>query len=100
MDRQLTVEYEKETGAPFIDSLTGLFNHGFFQISLEREIIRSTRHSEIFTLALIDIDSFYLNEKIKISELDNIIKDLHELLIREFHRNITNKFIDFLRSED
>ena len=37
------LDYEKETGASFTDSLTGLFNHGFFQISLEREIKRYER---------------------------------------------------------
>ena len=57
MDSQLKVNYEKETGAPFTDSLTGLFNHGFFQISLNREVKRSERHGPPLALALIDIDS-------------------------------------------
>ena len=30
MDTNLRLEYEVETGAPFTDGLTGLFNHGFF----------------------------------------------------------------------
>ena len=55
---QIVVDYEKETGASFTDNLTGLFNHGFFQVSLDREILRSERHRESFALALIDIDSF------------------------------------------
>jgi uncharacterized protein (TIGR04255 family) len=49
---------------------------------------------------VIDIDSFYLNDKIKISDLDDIIKTLHNLLIIEFHRNVTPKFIDLLKRED
>ena len=53
------VDYEKETGASYTDSLTGLFNHGFFQISLEREIKRYERYGAPFTLAIIDIDSFF-----------------------------------------
>jgi putative two-component system response regulator len=55
---QTAVDYEKEAGVPFTDSLTGLFNHGFFQVSLEREVKRSERHRESFALALVDIDSF------------------------------------------
>ncbi|MCK4350968.1 MAG: GGDEF domain-containing protein, partial [Candidatus Krumholzibacteria bacterium] len=55
---QIVADYEKETGASLTDSLTGLFNHGFFQVSLEREIVRSERHRESFALVLIDIDSF------------------------------------------
>ena len=59
MNQQLIVQYEKETGASFRDNLTGLFNHGFFQISLDLELKRFTRHNESFTLGLIDVDSFY-----------------------------------------
>lgn len=58
MDRLLKEDYEKEIKAPMTDSLTGLFNHGFFQICLDREIKRSERHGTWFTLALIDIDWF------------------------------------------
>ncbi len=31
MDQRLQADYEREPQAPFLDSLTGLFNHGFFQ---------------------------------------------------------------------
>ena len=60
MDVALEELYKIETGAPFTDSLTGLFNHGFFQITLEREVKRSERHGEPFSLALIDIYSIAL----------------------------------------
>ncbi|MDY6971151.1 MAG: diguanylate cyclase [Thermodesulfobacteriota bacterium] len=63
MDSMLSVDYEKEIGSPFTDSLTGLFNHGFFQISLMREIKRSERHGPPLALALIDIDFFALFNK-------------------------------------
>ena len=63
MDLALEEQYIRQTGAPFTDSLTGLFNHGFFQITLEREVKRSERHGEPFSLALIDIDSFALYNK-------------------------------------
>lgn len=58
MDAQLKFDYESATNAPLTDSLTGLFNHGFFQISYEREILRIERHGDHCTLAFIDIDSF------------------------------------------
>lgn len=40
------------------DSLTGIANHRFFHEALEREIARSNRKSEKFSLILIDIDNF------------------------------------------
>ncbi len=58
MDNNLQIAYENGTGAPFTDSLTGLFNHGFFLITLENEIKRVKRYGTTFTLALIDVDSF------------------------------------------
>ena len=42
----------------FYDGLTGLFNHGFFQLMLDREIKRSERQGRPVTLALIDIGGF------------------------------------------
>ncbi|CCK81957.1 diguanylate cyclase [Desulfobacula toluolica] len=63
MKEQLIKNYEQETHAPFVDSLTGLFNHGIFQILLQEEIKRSRRYGDTFTLALINIDSFSLYNK-------------------------------------
>lgn len=80
MDLVLEELYKKETGAPFTDSLTGLFNHGFFQIAIEREVIRSERHGEPFTLALIDIDSFALyNKRHGSVEGDRILKKIVDI---------------------
>jgi putative two-component system response regulator len=50
--------YREETGASIYDGLTGLFNHGFFQLMLEREIKRSERQGRPGTLALVDIGGF------------------------------------------
>jgi putative two-component system response regulator len=58
MDPQIQVHYEREINLPFKDSLSGLFNHGLFQIALDKEVKRAERHGESFALALIDIDSF------------------------------------------
>ena len=58
MDTLLADQYENEIGAPFTDSLTGLHNNGFFQITLEYELKRFERYGNKFSIALIDIDSF------------------------------------------
>jgi len=43
-----------------IDGLTGIYNHRFFQNSIDREISRATRHESFLSLLLIDIDHFKL----------------------------------------
>jgi putative two-component system response regulator len=53
---EVRTDYEKQTAAPFTDSLTGLYNHGFFLELLERELKRFRRYSDPFSFALIDID--------------------------------------------
>ena len=58
MDSILAEQYESEIGVPFTDSLTDLYNNGFFQISLANEIKRSERYGNVFSIALIDVDSF------------------------------------------
>ena len=77
MDLALEEHYIRQTGAPFTDSLTGLFNHGFFQITLEREVKRSERHGEPFSLALIDIDSFaFYNKRHGSMEGDHALREI------------------------
>jgi putative two-component system response regulator len=63
MDEMIFTQYEKETDAPFTDSLTGLYNHGFFNTFLEMEVRKSLRYGDSFTVAIIDIDSFSLYNK-------------------------------------
>lgn len=41
-----------------IDGLTGVYNHRFFQNSLDQELSRASRHSSFIALLLIDIDHF------------------------------------------
>jgi diguanylate cyclase (GGDEF)-like protein len=40
------------------DSLTGLFNHGYFQELMEQELSRSQRHQRQLSLIMFDIDHF------------------------------------------
>ncbi len=81
-------QYENETGSSFIDSLTGLFNHGFFQISLDREIMRSNRYGTSFSLAFIDIDSFSdLNRRKTHLHGDRTIKTLANLTLENIRES-------------
>ena len=77
MDKQLALNYEREIDSPFTDSLTGLFNHGFFQISLKREVTRSQRYAVPFSLGLINIDSFsFYNNNHGALKGDRILKTI------------------------
>ena len=81
MNEQLLREYEKETDASFMDSLTGLFNHGVFQILLEAEIKRAHRYGDIFTLALLDIDSFsFYNRRHNPAIGDQALKKIGQII--------------------
>jgi cyclic di-GMP phosphodiesterase len=67
--------YEEKVGAPFRDSLTGLVNHGFFSMTLDREAKRSKRFGAHVSVGLIGIDSFKLFNKSKGNlEGDRILK--------------------------
>ena len=88
MDLEIAKKYEEETGAPFTDSLTGLFNHGFFQIHLENEINRFNRYGDPFSIALIDIDSFtHYNKTNGPLEGDRLLREIADI-IQENIRNI------------
>jgi putative two-component system response regulator len=77
MDPVATMEYEEAISASFTDSLTGLYNHGFFQICLDREIRKSERYGTPFTLGLIDIDWFSrFNKRSGFLEGDRRLKDV------------------------
>lgn len=85
---ELEEEYKKQTNALFLDSLTGLFNHGFFQISLDREIERSLRYGSPFTLAIIDIDSFSIyNKRYGPLKGDRALKEIAKLIKKNIRRS-------------
>jgi putative two-component system response regulator len=81
MDTLLAEHYENEIGAPFTDSLTGLYNNGFFQISLEYELKRFERYGNAFSIALIDVDSLsHFNMSHGPLEGDRLLKEIAELI--------------------
>ena len=57
MQQILTTEYYIKIGS-YLDSLTGLFNCGFFKFSLDRELLRCHHEGLKLTLALVDVDDF------------------------------------------
>jgi diguanylate cyclase (GGDEF)-like protein len=40
------------------DALTNVYNYRFFQSQIEREIVRSDRHENSFSVAMVDLDNF------------------------------------------
>ncbi len=81
MKEQLIKNYQKITNASFLDGLTGLYNHGIFQVLLDEEINRAKRYDTPFTLALIDIDSFsFYNKQHNPALADLALKKVAELI--------------------
>ena len=54
MDKILQKEYTSAVQSSCLDGLTGLLNHSFFQLSLDREIERARRYGSPFVLALLE----------------------------------------------
>ena len=50
--------YEKSQLRAVTDPLTGLYNHGHFQETLEHEVRRCERYGDGFSLLMIDLDHF------------------------------------------
>lgn len=76
-ENEIQKTYEEEIGSTFIDNLTGLVNHGFFLLSLERETNRCNRHNRTLTLGLVGIDGFSaFNKKNGLIEGDRLLKNV------------------------
>jgi putative two-component system response regulator len=81
MDEKLLIDYEKETGAQHYDSLTGLYNHGLFQVLLAHEVRRCERSGRPFTLALVDVDWFAeFNQQHGYAVGDRTLKEISRLI--------------------
>jgi diguanylate cyclase (GGDEF)-like protein len=64
------------------DPLTGLYNHGYVQEIVEREIARSTRHGVEVALVMIDLDRFKsINDRHGHSAGDRLLRSFSELLM-------------------
>jgi hypothetical protein len=82
IERAPALLYREETGTSFYNGLTGLFNHGSFQLMPEREIKRSERQGKPLSLALLDIGGFNrYNLKHGYPAGDHLLVELAELLL-------------------
>jgi|GEM_PF-2147179 len=73
--------YEKVESHAWSDELTGLFNRRYFNKCLENEIKRHSRHNEIFTVAIIDLDFFKdYNDKYGHGAGDKMLQDTAKLM--------------------
>lgn len=84
-NRRLIVELQDKTdrleGLVVRDSLTGLFNHAYFQERLENEIKRSQRYDHECGLVFIDVDRFKeINDEYGHQVGDVVLKRLAEIL--------------------
>lgn len=63
------------------DGLTGLFNHRYFQESLNSEITRAKRHGHVFSLIMMDVDHFkQYNDTNGHPGGDKVLRTMGELL--------------------
>ena len=87
MDAELEKKYYENTGTNSKDNLTSLYNHGFLQVALDREIDRSMRYGSKFTLALLDIDNFAeFNRQFGALHADIILKKIADLISENTRR--------------
>lgn len=69
--------YEQTVVLSNSDSLTGLWNHGYFQYLLEEEIKKSSLAKSRFTLLMIDIDNFKaFNDSYGHQAGDSVIREI------------------------
>ncbi|HEX9860501.1 MAG TPA: sensor domain-containing diguanylate cyclase [Nitrospirota bacterium] len=75
-------EHDTTVKLAITDGLTGLFNHRHFQEVLEREISRTLRYNDRFSLIIIDIDNFkQVNDKYGHQFGDQVLRKLSEILL-------------------
>lgn len=80
--------YEQTVVMANSDSLTGLWNHGYFQYLLAEEIKRCSLVKSYFTLLMIDIDDFKIfNDTYGHQAGDSILKEISRLF-RDVSRKI------------
>jgi diguanylate cyclase (GGDEF)-like protein len=74
---------ERLSSLAVTDSLTGVFNHRYFQEQLNHEMLRSRRYGEKLSLIIFDIDAFKsYNDKYGHLEGDMVLKQVAETAVR------------------
>ncbi|MCX5713081.1 MAG: sensor domain-containing diguanylate cyclase [Candidatus Omnitrophica bacterium] len=73
--------YEKAITRAHTDSLTEIWNHGYFQFLFQAELDKAKAANEPLSLIMIDIDDFKVyNDMLGHQAGDNILKDLAKLI--------------------
>jgi diguanylate cyclase (GGDEF)-like protein len=86
--QELRVANEKLRDAAIRDSLTGLYNHRFFQEALEREVNRAVRHERPVALMMVDIDNFKaVNDRCGHPSGDLVLKTIAQAIIKDTRRS-------------
>ncbi|MBU1090745.1 MAG: sensor domain-containing diguanylate cyclase, partial [Candidatus Omnitrophica bacterium] len=79
--------YQKTVIRTRMNSLTGLWNHGYFQHLLHREIDKAKKEKLMLSLIILDIDDFKIyNDKLGHQAGDKILKNLGHLLRNHFRK--------------
>ncbi len=85
---QLKLANEKLRLMAVKDSLTGLYNHGFFLDALQKEFLRAVRYKKMLSLIMIDIDNFKkVNDSFGHRNGDMVLKKISELLLTQIRNN-------------
>jgi diguanylate cyclase (GGDEF)-like protein len=70
------------------DPLTGLFNRGFFDHYLGKEVERANRYGTVFTVAMIDIDHFkQFNDAFGHAAGDRALRTVARVMLRAVRRS-------------
>ncbi len=73
--------YEKSQLRAVTDPLTGLYNHGHFQETLDHEVRRCERYGDAFSLLMIDLDHFKgVNDRFGHPRGDDVLRDVAKVL--------------------
>src|SRR3989304_971575 len=80
-NRELEEKSKRLEKLAHLDSLTELYNHGYFQSFLDKEINLAIRKNTTLSLIMADVDSFkYFNDKYGHQAGDFILKELTRLM--------------------
>ena len=70
--------------AAFIDGLTGLHNHRYFQKRFDQDLSRTERYEKPLALILLDIDNFKeINDSYGHLQGDRVLKDIAKIMMWE-----------------
>ena len=73
--------YERSQLRAVTDPLTGLYNHGHFQETLEHEVRRCERYGDSFSLLMLDLDHFKgVNDRFGHPRGDAVLREVAQVL--------------------